>query len=68
MARRLATSTAMKPTMKTHHHWSLRHEIHAELNAVIWAARCGTAIEGATAYVTHSPCDPVYQEPAGRRH
>ena len=40
-----------------HHEWSLRHEIHAELNAVIWAARSGTAIEGATAYVTHSPCD-----------
>ncbi len=40
-----------------HHAWSLRHEIHAELNAVIWAARSGTAIEGATAYVTHSPCD-----------
>ncbi|WP_067517971.1 deaminase [Endozoicomonas ascidiicola] len=40
-----------------HHTWSLRHEIHAELNAVIWAARLGTPIEGATAYVTHSPCD-----------
>ena len=35
-----------------HHQWSLRHEIHAELNAVIWAARLGTPIEGATAYVT----------------
>lgn len=40
-----------------HHLWSLRHEIHAELNAVIWAARTGSSIDGATAYVTHSPCD-----------
>ena len=40
-----------------HHSWSLRHEIHAELNAVIWAARTGSSIDGATAYVTHSPCD-----------
>lgn len=40
-----------------HHQWSTRHEIHAELNAIIWAARTGTAIDGATAYVTHSPCE-----------
>jgi len=39
-----------------HSEWSNAHEIHAELNAVIWAARTGIAIEGATAYVTHSPC------------
>ena len=39
-----------------HSHWSDIYEIHAELNAVIWAARTGIAIDGATAYVTHSPC------------
>ncbi|MCY4329958.1 MAG: deaminase [Endozoicomonadaceae bacterium] len=39
-----------------HSLWSNAHEIHAELNAVIWAARTGIAIENATAYVTHSPC------------
>lgn len=39
-----------------HNLWSNAHEIHAELNAVIWAARTGIAIEGSTAYVTHSPC------------
>lgn len=39
-----------------HNQWSNAHEIHAELNAVIWAARTGIAIENATAYVTHSPC------------
>lgn len=30
--------------------------IHAEANAVAFAARYGTAIEGAEMYVTHSPC------------
>jgi dCMP deaminase len=30
--------------------------IHAERNAIIWAARCGVAIEGADLYVTHMPC------------
>lgn len=30
--------------------------IHAEQNAVIQAARHGTAIDGATAYCTHQPC------------
>ena len=39
-----------------HTEWSGAHEIHAELNAVIWAARTGISIDNATAYVTHSPC------------
>lgn len=30
--------------------------IHAERNAIIWAARKGVAIEGADLYVTHMPC------------
>jgi dCMP deaminase len=30
--------------------------IHAERNAIIWAARKGVAIEGADMYVTHMPC------------
>jgi dCMP deaminase len=30
--------------------------IHAEINAIIQAAKNGTAIEGATIYVTASPC------------
>ena len=30
--------------------------IHAEINAVIQAAKNGTAIEGASIYVTASPC------------
>ncbi len=30
--------------------------IHAEQNAVVQAAKHGTAIDGATAYCTHQPC------------
>lgn len=30
--------------------------VHAEANAIAWAARKGVAIEGCTAYVTHAPC------------
>ena len=30
--------------------------VHAELNAISWAARAGVATEGATMYCTHAPC------------
>ena len=41
---------------KDHHEWSKTYEIHAEMNAIIWAARKGIAIEDATIYVTLEPC------------
>jgi len=41
---------------KNHHEWSKTYEIHAEMNAIIWAARKGIAIEGGTIYVTLEPC------------
>jgi dCMP deaminase len=41
---------------KEHHNWSKTYEIHAEMNAIIWAARKGISIEGATIYVTLEPC------------
>lgn len=41
---------------KDHHDWSLIHEIHAEMNAIIWAARKGISIEGGTLYCTTEPC------------
>ena len=41
---------------KDHHDWSLLHEIHAEMNAIIWAARTGISIEGSTLYCTTEPC------------
>jgi len=40
----------------SHHEWSKTYEIHAEMNAIIWAARKGISIEGATIYVTLEPC------------
>ncbi len=39
-----------------HHEWSKTYEIHAEMNAIIWAARQGISVEGATIYVTLEPC------------
>ena len=41
---------------KEHHEWSKQYEIHAEMNALIWAAREGISIKGATIYVTLEPC------------
>ncbi|MBU0631914.1 dCMP deaminase [bacterium] len=41
---------------KEHHEWSKTYEIHAEMNALIWAARKGISVEGATIYVTLEPC------------
>lgn len=41
---------------RDHHEWSKTYEIHAEMNAIIWAAREGISIEGATIYVTLEPC------------
>ncbi len=40
----------------THRQWSEIHEIHAEQNAICYAARAGISTEGATMYVTASPC------------
>ncbi len=41
---------------KEHHDWSKTYEIHAEMNAIIWAARKGISIEDGTIYVTLEPC------------
>ncbi|CAL1777154.1 dCMP deaminase [Acinetobacter phage vB_AbaM_PhT2] len=40
----------------SHSTWSAINEIHAELNAILYAAKNGTSIDGATMYVTLSPC------------
>lgn len=37
-------------------HQGCQRSIHAEANAIAWAARAGIAIDGATMYCTHSPC------------
>lgn len=33
-----------------------RLAMHAEANAIVWAARRGVAVEGHAIYVTHEPC------------
>jgi len=39
-----------------HHEWSMKHEIHAEMNAILWAARNWVSIKDATIYCTYQPC------------
>lgn len=41
---------------EAHSVWSSHNEIHAEINAILFAAKNGIAIDGATMYVTVSPC------------
>lgn len=41
---------------ENHTQWSQENEIHAELNAILYAAKRGISIEGSTMYVTVSPC------------
>ena len=41
---------------KTHHDFSLRYEIHAEINALLSAARNGISTDRASIYVNYSPC------------
>lgn len=39
-----------------HHEWSKKFEIHAEMNALLWAARQGISVDGADIYSTLEPC------------
>jgi dCMP deaminase len=39
-----------------HRQFSIENELHAEANAIGFAARHGIAVEGADLYVTYSPC------------
>jgi dCMP deaminase len=38
--------------------WSVCPSCHAELNAIIFAARAGVSVLGGTLYVTKDPCEP----------
>ena len=43
---------------RDHHHlWSKTYEVHAEMNAVNFAAKHGISIEGAEMYTILEPCD-----------
>lgn len=39
-----------------HHDWSNLHEIHAEMNVILYAAKHGISIDGATLYSNIEPC------------
>ncbi|MGL4367722.1 MAG: deoxycytidylate deaminase [Brevinemataceae bacterium] len=41
---------------EAHHIFSEQTTIHAEMNALLWAAREGIAVDKATIYVTLQPC------------
>ena len=41
---------------QNHVEWSRKNEIHAEINAIVFAAKFGISIQGATMYTTISPC------------
>ena len=40
-----------------HHEWSKDNEIHAEMNALAFAAKQGENVDGCDLYVTISPCN-----------
>jgi len=41
---------------ETHNSWSKKYEVHAEMNAILYAARIGVSVINTTLYVTLSPC------------
>ena len=40
-----------------HSEWSQNHEIHAEMNAILYAATSGVSITNTALYCTHEPCN-----------
>ena len=40
-----------------HYEWSKKYEIHAEQNALSWAAKKGIPVEDSDIYVTMRPCN-----------
>ena len=45
-----------KQFRKIHHQWSNIHEIHAQMNAILFAAKSGIGINNSTLYCTVFPC------------
>lgn len=42
--------------IRTANEQGCRRAVHAEANAIAWAARYGISVEGATLHCTHEPC------------
>ncbi|AUS02845.1 deoxycytidylate deaminase [Vibrio phage 2.275.O._10N.286.54.E11] len=43
-------------TREEHHEWSLKNEVHAEVNMIAYCAKHGISLEGATVFSTLQPC------------
>jgi dCMP deaminase len=39
-----------------HKKWTVNHELHAEQNCILWAAREGISTKNTTLYTIYSPC------------
>lgn len=48
--------TTSEMTIKNHSAWSRLNEIHAEMNAIAYAAKAGISTDEAVLYCTLSPC------------
>lgn len=51
-----ASPENVKMFQREHHTWELKNELHAEVNAILFAARKGIKVEGADLFCTHFPC------------
>jgi len=45
-----------KLTLATHHEWSLKNELHAEMNLLMFCAKNGIKTKGCEVFITVSPC------------
>jgi len=49
-------SALISENKEDHHKWSNIHEIHAEMNIILYAARYGISLNNATLYCNIEPC------------
>jgi dCMP deaminase len=54
---RFGPSAYTKAEKEEHHEFSSKFEVHAEMNSILFAAKQGTSIDGATMYCTLQPCN-----------
>lgn len=43
-------------SLEEHHEWSLKNELHAEINALMIAAKEGISVKDSDIYILYSPC------------
>lgn len=51
-----ATGKVSENSREVHSRWSATNEIHAEMNALLFAAKHGIKVEGGVMYTTLAPC------------